>query len=61
MLLCTAEHTQIFPVDLGVPMHPYGNICQSAGVHLRLSTEWKSTFIYYLFLNIVHVSMNSIF
>ena len=44
-------------------MYPWGYICLSEGVHLRLATEVKYIFTYLLFPNIytfIHVSVNSI-
>jgi len=33
-------------------MYPWGYICLSEGVHLRLAIKEKNTFMYYLFLDI---------
>jgi len=42
-------------------MHPWGYICLSEGVHLRLSTEGKIYLHVVYFQIFIHISLNIVF
>jgi len=43
-------------------MYPYGYICQSEGVHLRLAIDMGKTYLYIIYFQIfIHISVNIIF